>query len=250
VVARKHPKKDTAADLMIDEFESAADRLAGWIAAHAALVIAVVVASLAAAGGYSAWDSWRGGRERDASNALDAVNSEYLEAMGAPPGAWELPELANPEAAKRINAEYAERFRSVAEEYRGTVAARLARLKLGDLLVARGDTAAAIESWRAGAEAAPANSGLRAILLERIAPAEEDAGRWVEAARIHEEAGAIAAFPLRYWSLAEAARCYAAAGETGRALALYQRVEAEAPALRLPAGMRLQRRELRAEAAS
>jgi predicted negative regulator of RcsB-dependent stress response len=249
-VARKHPKGDTAADLMIEDFESAADRLAGWIAAHARVVIAVVVGSLAAAGGYSAWDARVSGRERDASNALDAVTAEYLEAMGASPGAWELPELANPETAKRIDAEYAERFRAVAEAHRGTVAARLARLKQGDLLAARGDTATAIESWRAAAKAAPADSGLRAILLERIAQGEEDAGRWAEAARTHEEAGAIAAFPLRYWTLAEAARCYAAAGEAGRALELFQRVEAEAPELRLPVGLRMQRRELRAAAAS
>jgi predicted negative regulator of RcsB-dependent stress response len=250
VVARKHRDHETTADHMIEEFESAADRLAGWVSDHAKAVGATVVLSLAAAGGYSGWDSWRSGREQSASNALDAVESAYMSAMGAAPGALQPPELANPEAANRISAEYAERFRAVEEEHAGTVAAALAGLERGNLVAAKGDREASLQIWRAAAADTPAESSLRAILLERIAQAQEEAGQWAEAAQTHEQAGQISGFALRYWSLADAARCYATAGEPQRALALFQRVETEASELRLPVDMRLQLRELRAAAAS
>ena len=249
-MARKHANKETTADHMIEEFESAADRLAGWVSDHAMAVGATVVLSLVAAGGYSGWNSWHSGRERSASNALDAVTSAYLSAMGAAPGALELPELANPEAAKRISAEYAERFQTVQDEHAGTVAAALAGLERGNLMAAEGDRESSLQIWRATVADTPGNSSLRAILLERIAQAQEEAGQWAEAAQTHEQAGEIAAFPLRYWSLAAAARCYATAGEPQRALALFQRVETEATGLQLPVDARLQLRELRAAAAS
>ena len=49
-----------------------------------------------------------------------------------------------------------------------------------------------------------------------------------EAAAEHEAAGALPDFPLRYFALADAARCYAQAGDRVRALALLERVESEA----------------------
>ena len=61
----------------------------------------------------------------------------------------------------------------------------------------------------------------------------------------HEAASAIEAHPLRYWALADAARCYAQAGETGRAKALADRLELEAPTLNLPPHVRTKLRELR-----
>ncbi len=249
-MARKHAKRETTADHMIGEFESAADRLASWVSDHVVAVGATVALCLVAVGGYSGWDSWNSRRERSASNALDAVESAYLSAMGAAPGSLQLPELANPEAAKRIAAEYAERYRAVAEEHAGTVAAALAGLERGNLVAAEGDREASLEIWRAAVADTPGNSSLRAILLERIAQAQEEAGQWDEAAQTHEQAGEISTFPLRYWSLANAARCYASAGNPQRALALFQRVEAEASELRLPVDMRLQLRELRAAASS
>jgi predicted negative regulator of RcsB-dependent stress response len=250
VVARKHAKKETTADHMIDEFESAADRLASWVGDHVLAVSATIVLCLVAAGGYSGWSSWNSGREQSASNALDAVAAAYFSAMGAAPGALELPELANPDAAKRISAEYAERFQAVQDEYAGTVAAALAGLERGNLVAAEGDRESAVEIWRAAVADTSANSSLRAILLERIAQAQEEAGQWAEAAQTHEQAGQISAFPLRYWSLADAARCYATAGQPERALALFQRVESEAEQRPLPVDLRLQLRELRAAAAS
>ncbi len=49
------------------------------------------------------------------------------------------------------------------------------------------------------------------------------------AAGTYEEASAIQAYPLRAEALAEAARCWAAAEQTDRALAAYQRLESEFP---------------------
>ena len=161
-----------------------------------------------------------------------------------------MPELANPDAAKRIGAEYAERFQTVQDEHAGTVAAALAGLERGKLVAAKGDRESSLQIWRAAVADTPGNSSLRAILLERIAQAQEEAGQWAEAAQTHEQAGEISAFPLRYWSLADAARCYATAGQPQRALSLFQRVEAEASGLQLPVDLRLQLRELRAAAAS
>ena len=72
-----------------------------------------------------------------------------------------------------------------------------------------------------------------------------------EAAAEHEAAGALPGFPLRYFALADAARCYAQAGDRVRALALLERVESEAKeGYSLPAPMRSLLRELRAASAS
>ncbi len=90
---------------------------------------------------------------------------------------------------------------------------------------------------------------MRAMLHQRIARLHEERGDWTEAAAAHEAAGAVSEFPLRYWALAEAARCYAQAGQAERALALYERVALEAPDLALPDHLRAQFRELRAVAA-
>ena len=48
------------------------------------------------------------------------------------------------------------------------------------------------------------------------------------------------------WALADAARARAAAGEPDVALAHYDRIEDEAPEIRLPDAQRAQARELRA----
>ena len=61
-----------------------------------------------------------------------------------------------------------------------------------------------------------------------------------------EAASAISDFPVRYLALAEAARCYAEAGESAKALAAFERLQAEAPQLRVPAHIQARLTELRA----
>ncbi len=244
-MARKQRKKKDTADAVIEEFESIAERLAGWIGDHALLVGGLVVLSLGLAAAYAGYDSWYTHREQDASDALDQVRSEYLRAMGAVPGALAPPELANPDTAKRIKREFTAQFAQVAIERKGTVAGTLAALEQGNLTEETAeDRGSAIEIWTGAMDSAPRNGRLRGIVWERIAQAQEDAGRWLEAAEAHEQAGRIASFPLRYRALADAARCYVAADQLERAGALFDQLASEAPALRLPEHIRSQRREL------
>ena len=259
-MARKKRKQKDTADAVIEEFESIADRVAEWIGNNALLVGGLVALCLGLAAAYAGYESWQTNREQDASAALDQVQSEYLEAMGTGPGALEVPELANPDAAQRIKREFAGRFAAVARERRGTVAGTLAALAHGNLIEdppsqaitsseigspeMKEPASPAIQIWTEALEGAPRNGRLRAILWERIAQAQEEAGRWLEAAEAHEQAGNIASFPLRYRALADAARCYVEADQLEPARALSDRLAREAPALKLPEHIRSQQREL------
>ncbi len=242
-MARKH-SPDDAPETMLEEAVSLGERLIAWVVANAVLVGAVVVGSLVAVAIYGAYDNWRTTREARASDALEQVRGAYLKAMGTNPGAIDVPALANPQAQRQINEEYAVRFREVAADHGGTVAGALASLELGNLLAATGDLEGPLDSWNAALLELPRNSSLRGVLLQRMAQAHEDAGRWREAAASHEQAGGIEAFPLRYWSLADAARCYLAAGEREQARVLFDQVAREAPDLHLPTHMRALMREV------
>lgn len=229
---------------VVEEIESGAERLAGWIAANLWLSVGIVVAALGLVGAVGGYASWRSSREVAASDALDVVRAEYLREMGAPAGALEVPELANPKAAQEIRERFLAQFREVAQARRGTVAGTLALLEAADLLDALerpDDVAATLAEAR---ETAP-NPILRAMIDRRIGYLHEDAGRWAEAAAAHA-AAAVAEYPLRAWALADAARCTLKAGRSAEALALYDRLESEAPDLALPEHEAAQLRELRA----
>jgi predicted negative regulator of RcsB-dependent stress response len=232
----------------LDEIQGAADHLAEWIREHLGLVLGVVGGLLALAGGISFYMTSQTGREQDAASALALAREEYLEAMGAGPGAFEVPELANPEAGARIRSEYAEKLANVAATYSGTVASTLAELDQAALARDAGEPERALEILEASLAGGVTGEALRGVTLQRVAQGLEDLGRWEDAATRHEEAAAIRSFPLRHWALADAARCAARAGDRQRALALYERVEAEAPDLRLPDHQRAEIRELRASA--
>lgn len=234
---------------MIEEFEGAADRLAEWIREHSVVVGGLVVVVLGGAAAWGGYHAWSQGQEEAASNALDQIRGAYLRELGAPPGAFEEPQLANPEAARQIREEYLERFRAVAEEHSGTVAGTLALFEAADLLEKLGRPDQTEEVWQLALASASANPGLSGLLHQRIAETYEARESWTEAAEAHELAGQIGEYPLRYWALVDAARCWAAAGDGDRALALYRQVEREAPDLKLPSHLRSQRRELEALAA-
>lgn len=228
----------------IEEFEGIAERAAGWVRDHLAVSVGALVVVLGAAGGVGGWMTYQHARAEDASDALERVRADYLKAMGAEPGAIEVPELANPAAAKAIREEYAAKFGEVAEAHPGTVAGVLARLEQGDLSEQGGDLEASIEIWHqtlAGLD----NPELRAIVHQRIAQAYEEAGSWAEAGEAYEAAGDIERYPLRYYALADAARCFAQAGDDARARTLAARIELEAPTLELPEYLRARLLELR-----
>jgi tetratricopeptide (TPR) repeat protein len=213
---------------VLQDLGSGFERFAAWIASHAVLV-GVAIAVLLVAGG--SWEFLRSRAERrvaEASDALDQIQGDFLTAMGAEPGALEPPELANPETAKRIREEYVEKYRAVAQAHPGTLPAALAWLEVADLLEVQGDREGSLESLQKGLAEQPGNPRLAGLIHQRIAQNHEDRGMLAEAAAEHERAGDLPGFPLRYFALADAARCYAQAGQPARALELLERIESEA----------------------
>ncbi len=238
-------KSDGATETLA-EIEGLAERGAAWVGENLILVGVLLVALLAGAAGVGVYISSLTQEAEAGSDALDKVRSEYLKAMGARPGDIEVPELANPTAAAEIRTEFREKFGQVAEEYPGTVAGVLARLEQGNLSEAGGEIESSIEIWRETLAGLSDNPKLEAIVYQRIAQAHEDVGQWIEAGEAHEAASAIKDHPLRYWAMADAARCYVAAGEDDRARTLAERLELEAPTLQLPGQLSSILRELRA----
>lgn len=239
-------KQHSAPADVTEEFESLAERFASWVSEHPRLAAGIAATVLAAAGGYGAWSGWRHSRAETGSDALDAVRVAYLHEMGAPPGAVEVPELANPKAGQEIRERYLARFREVADAQRGTTASTLALFEIADLLQALGRQGEIAAVYAEALSHAPTPE-LAAFVQRRIAYLHEDAGEWAEAAAAHE-AAAVPANPLRFFALADAARCRALAGQAQEAIALYDRVAAEAPDLKLPDDELARARELRAAA--
>jgi tetratricopeptide (TPR) repeat protein len=235
-----------ASDTLV-ELESGIERFGQWISDHRVTAAAIVIVLLASGATWEILRSRSERREIEASNAFDQTQNDYLRAMGAEPGAIEVPELANQEAAKKIRGEYVEKFRSVAAGHPGTLPAALAWLQSADLLESSGDVAGALESLNKSLAEQPANPRLLGLVHQRIAQIYEDQGKLAEAAAEHETAGGIADFPLRFYALSDAARCYAAAGQRDKALALLERIEAEAKeGFTLSPPLRQLLRELRA----
>jgi tetratricopeptide (TPR) repeat protein len=213
---------------MLQDLGSGFERFAAWIGSHALLVGVAIGVVLVAGGTWEFLRSRADRREAEASDALDRIQGEFLTAMGAEPGAIEPPELANPETAERIRAEYVEKYRAVAEGHPGTLPAALAWLEAADLLEAQGDREGSLESLQKGLAEQPDNPRLAGLVHQRIAQNYEDRGMLAEAAAEHELAGELPGFPLRYFALADAARCYAQAGQPERARELLERIESEA----------------------
>jgi len=226
------------------EFESRGEKALDWVGENAGLVLGGVAVLLLLAGGIGYYQKSQSSAEADASDALAKARDGYLVAMGGQPGAFEVPELANPAAGAAIRAEYAGQFQAVAEEHGGTAAAALARLEEGNLAVTAGDPAGALEIWRAALLERPGDDPFSGVLHQRIAQQLEDAGDWPAAAEAYAAAGEIAAYPFRYWSMAEAARCFAMADRPKAALELYARIQNEAPDVVLPEHLRTRLREL------
>jgi tetratricopeptide (TPR) repeat protein len=243
-LARSKPDTRQATEAL-HEIESVFDRLATWVTSNPRAVLGVLGAILAVAAVANVWVLQQHRRAERASAAMAEVESDYLRAMGAAPGALEVSEPANPETALRVRTEFSERFLATAEEHAGTASAVAALLQAAQLQAELGRPEDAAATWRRAADEAPGGSALRGLALTRLARGLEAAGRWPEAAAAYAEAGAIAKLPTRRLALADAARAYAQAGETERALELFDRAEAlDGPELPLHVKIRLE--ELRA----
>jgi len=219
---------------LVEELDSIADRGAEWVRANLVLTITILVVVLVAAASFGFLASYKTRSAEAASDALDQVASAYMAAMGANPGDLAVPELANPTAAEGIRSEYAAQFSAVAAEHSGTTAGALARLEEGNLSAAAGDLESATQIWQEGLAELDDNPNLRAVFLQRIGHANEEAERWLEAGEAHESASAIDSYPLRFWAMASAAYCFAQADERERARELALRLSQLAPDLELP----------------
>jgi tetratricopeptide (TPR) repeat protein len=228
----------------LDELQSAADRLGAFLQANLRAVALAILLLLVIAGAVSLVLTLRKRADSEASIALADARADYLEAMGAPVGALDVPELANPEAAKRIRDEYGARYNEIADAHTGTVSGALARLEAAELQLRANENEAALETLRRARAQAPSRPALQGLILQREAQVLEQAERFAEAADLHEQAAALEGYPLNDYALADAARCRVIAGDLDAARDLYTRLDAEAPDLPLPEYQRMQKREL------
>ena len=230
MASKHHKPADT-----LEEIESAGERLLAWVGANPILVMSVAAAILLSAAGLGGYRALRHAAAVEASAALEKVRIDYTVAMGGAPGDVLVPEPANPETARAVRREFVDRFAALGLEYGGTGAGALASLDAGSLYLDLGAPDQALETWQAAAEAVAERSALRGVLLNRIAQLYEQDEKFAEAAQIYEDAAAIGDYPLRDLALGHAARTWVAAAQPERALAAYDRLQANSPDTRLPA---------------
>jgi hypothetical protein len=230
----------------LEEIQSSADQFADWIRDNLTLVLGGVAGLLVIGGTASFLSSMGEETEREASAALHEARTAYMNAMGASATALSVPTLANPDAAAGIRDDFAAALDSISSEYQGTTVDFLSRLEAGLLAHQNGDAEAALVIYTELADEGSQGDELQGLASQRVAQVLEDLERFAEAAARNEEAAGLNGYPLRHWALADAARNRAAAGEIEAASALYERLEAEAPELRLPDAQRAQARELQA----
>jgi tetratricopeptide (TPR) repeat protein len=238
-------RKDDPADTL-EELESLGERLATWAAVNSRLVLGTAAVILVVAAAYGGYRAWSASREASASEALASIQSELAVALGGSPTDLQLPEPANPETARQVRTEFAERLSELGRQHEGTAAGALARLQAGDLYERVNDPERALAAWDAGIRDLSSGSPLAAILHSRRGYLFEQEGQFAEAAREHEAAGAVEAYPLRYQELGAAVRCWLDAGQPDTALALYQRIQKESPDTKLPPYVESQMQELQA----
>jgi predicted negative regulator of RcsB-dependent stress response len=234
----------TQATEALHELESIFEHVAHWVATNPVTVLVMLGVVLAGAAGIGGYQAWSKSREGEASAEIAEIQAEYLKAMGAPPGALDVPEPANAEAAAATRREFATRFREAGERRTGTAAAVTAWLQTGDLLEDVGDRDGAIAAWRTAAEGAASGSALQALARTKLASGLEAAGDSAGAAAEYLAAGQTPDFPGRILALGEAARCFADAGQTERALEVFGGIEAE-DARQLPPHVAARLAELR-----
>jgi len=236
-----------AAAEALEGLESSADRLSNWLEENIRGVAAAVIGVLLVAG-LGAWFARAGASEEEgASVALAKAREDYLSAMGASPGALEVPELANREAATQIRAEYEARFAEVADAHAGTVAGTLAGLEAAQLAADDTRPEAAAAHMQAAIDEAPGGA-VRGMALAQLGQLHEADERWSEAAEAYLRAADVDSYPLRGFALADAARTTSQAGDPAGALDLYERFEDDFSELELPEHQRLELLALRAEA--
>ena len=227
-MARRNKQTPSPTAETLREIEESGDRIAEWASENAATILAAIAAVLVIAGGVGLYVQ-AGQNERDeAADALAVATSQYRKAMGADPVGGPIPEPANPELGMATREEYVDRFAAVAREHEGTASGALAWLEAGHLQVQLGRVEAAAESFGRARDSAH-GTAVAALAETRLANLAEERGDAKTAAQAYEAAAAIESYPLRAGALADAARCWADAGDADKALAAYRRLETEFP---------------------
>ena len=211
----------TQATETLHEIESVFDRAAHWAAQNPVPMLAGTAAILLLAAALGGYRTWRTQQEANASGEVAAIASDFLGAMGAKPGQLDIPEPANAEAAAATRREYATRLNEAADRLAGTRAAVTARLQAGQLHAELGEQDAALAAWRAAADAAPRGTALEALARVRLGAGLESAGDAAGAAEAYLAAGRVSDFPGRILALGDAARSFADAGQSERALEVF-----------------------------
>ena len=208
----------------LEEIESVFSRMADWVSENPRRFLLGLFALLATAALVGWVQSARAQRSAAAAADIGAIQAAFLAQMGANPGNPSFVEPANAESAREIRRDHAAQLLEAAARHEGSAAAAAARLEAGALLAEAGDSAEAAEAWRAAAQNAPKRSAVAATAWNRLAAAEPDGA---EASRLYEQAARVKRYPLARLALAQAARSAAEAGNTPRALALLEELEAE-----------------------
>lgn len=227
-MARKSKQVPNPTAETLREIEESGNRVAEWASENAARILGVIAAILVLAGGVGLYTQGQESTRDAAADALAIATSQYRQAMGADPIGGPIPEPANPEVGERTRTEFAERFASVANAHAGTTAAAVAWLETGHLQAELGRLEAAAESFGRARDEAK-GSAIEALGSVRLAGLAEDRADFAAAAEAYETAAAVEAYALRANALADAARCWAAAGDDSRALGVFQRLEAGFP---------------------
>ncbi|MAI79243.1 MAG: hypothetical protein CL917_09905 [Deltaproteobacteria bacterium] len=236
-MARRTRKKQqpNSAAVTLDAIESRSDRLAQWIAENPLPILAVgaVILLIAAIWGFAGQEN----NEVDmaASAQLSEAQISYRTSMGAPAGAVEIPEPANPEAAQSIREQAIVDFDQVTLDHPGTIAAALAQLEAGKIAQTMGAVQIAQGHFQVGLENVPSGDSLRALFLVRLGSLYEVNQEWAQAASVYEEAGAMDNYPLRQIALADAIRSYLEAEDSDAAQRLAEQLQQDELALELPA---------------
>ncbi len=243
---KRKPAPDSATHAL-DGIERETDRLAEWMTEHQVTILAVAAGVLVLAAIVGFATSSRQSSRAEAAEAFAALQTEYRVAMGAPAGAIEIAEPANPETAEAVRTEYAARFGELAKTHRGDIIGALASLEQSGIEQALGDDAAALAIIDTSLAAQPSGAETRDFLESRRAGLLEQLGRFDEAAAAWA-AAASADNPRRAELLANAARCWAEAGNADKALSVWQEAEGLDGAGRIPPYVRARMEELAAEA--
>jgi predicted negative regulator of RcsB-dependent stress response len=232
----------------LEQLETLGDRLVQWIEDHPVPVLSVAAVVLLLAAAIGGWKAWSNARANEASAALAELRAQYVEAMGGQATDLIAPEPANPETGKKVRTEYVDRFVKFAHDHGATTAGAMAGLEASRLYEQLGNRDEALQVLKDSAGKLSSSSSVRGVLESRIGGLEEETGDFKAAAEAYEAAGGIDGYPLRHESLGEAARCWLEAGEPDRALALYERLRAEAPDFHLSPWLDARLQELQARA--